>query len=85
MLYFLPFNLFLLVKYQILTRSIAVEVMGTLLPQADFASLRCVPFSSFRIIIDFCTGPQQAVQALFVQNQMLQTVQPGYWDFGAGL
>jgi len=57
MLYFLPFNLFLLVKYQILTRSIAVEVMGTLLPQADFASLRCVPFSSFRIIIDFSSLP----------------------------
>jgi len=57
MLYFLPFNLVLLVKYQILTRSIAVEVMGTLLPQADFTSLRCVPFWPFRIIIDFCSLP----------------------------
>jgi len=57
MLYFLPFNLFVLVNYQILTRSIAVEVMGTLLPQADFASLRCVPFWSFRIIMDFCSFP----------------------------
>jgi len=41
LLYFAPYYLFLLVNSQTLTRSVAVEEMGTLLPQISYQSAMC--------------------------------------------
>jgi len=41
LLYFAPYYLFLLVNSQTLTRSVAVEEMGTLLPQISYQSTMC--------------------------------------------
>jgi len=41
LLYFAPYYLFLLVNSQTLTRSVAVEEMGILLPQISYQSTMC--------------------------------------------